>query len=103
MRNASLKIYNKNKKRSEYNDNLDDKEIPVNIDFFDKMEYDSLLSIIDGLPETHREILFLYYKDELSTKEIAKLLDISESAVYKRIERSKKMLSDALVEGGYYE
>ena len=103
IRNASFKIYNSNKKRSEYNESIEDKEIPVNVDFYDKMEYDSLIGIMNELPVIYRDILFLYYRDELSTKEIAKLLGISENAVYKRIERSKKILADTLEKGGYHE
>ena len=67
------------------------------------MEYESLISIMNELPTIYRDILFLYYRDELSTKDIAKLLGISENAVYKRIERSKKILADTLEKGGYNE
>ena len=101
IRNASLKIYNNNKKRSDNNEVLDGKEIPVDVDFFSKMEYESVISIMSKLPLIYRDVMFLYYRDELSTKEIAKMLSITESVVYKRIERSKKMLAAALEKGGY--
>ena len=103
IRNASFKIYNSNKKRSEYNESIEDKDIPIDVDFFSNMEYKSLIGIMNELPVIYRDILFLYYRDELSTKEIAKLLGISENAVYKRIERSKKILADTLEKGGYHE
>lgn len=101
IRNASLKIYNNNKKRSDNNEVLDGKEIPVDVDFFSKMEYEAVISIMSKLPLIYRDVMFLYYRDELSTKEIAKMLSITESVVYKRIERSKKMLAAALEKGGY--
>ena len=103
IRNASFKIYNSNKKRSEYNESIEDKDIPIDVDFFSNMAYETLIGIMNELPVIYRDILFLYYRDELSTKEIAKLLGISETAVYKRIERSKKMLADTLEKGGYHE
>ena len=103
IRNASFKIYNSNRKRSEYNESIGDRDISIDVDFFSNMEYESLISIMNEVPTIYRDILFLYYRDELSTKDIAKLLGISENAVYKRIERSKKILADTLEKGGYHE
>ena len=50
-------------------------------------------------------ILILYYYDEFSTKEIAKILDIPQGTVKSRLARGRKQLKDLLeMEGeGAYE
>jgi len=49
--------------------------------------------------------LILYYYDEFSTKEIAKILDIPQGTVKSRLARGRKQLKDLLeMEGeGAYE
>lgn len=51
------------------------------------------------------QILILYYYDEFSTKEIAKILDIPQGTVKSRLARGRKQLKDLLeMEGeGAYE
>lgn len=49
---------------------------------FELTEFNNILnSIIDGLPETLREIFTLLYKEELSVKETAKRLNMNEKTV----------------------
>ena len=44
-----------------------------------------LVELVASLPETHREVLRLRYVEELPRREIAEVLDISESVVKSRI------------------
>ena len=57
------------------------------------------------MPKQHQEVLILYYYDEFSTKEIAKILDIPQGTVKSRLARGRKQLKDLLeMEGeGAYE
>ena len=102
IRNVSLNMYKKNKRRGENNDNIDNHEIPVEVDFFEKMEYSDLVGSIKELPDDYRDVMFLRYREGLSINEIAKILDINQTLVYKRIERAKKQLKEILEKGGTY-
>lgn len=50
------------------------------------------------LPKKNRIIIHLYYYENYSVKEIAKLLKISESNVKTNLYRSRKILKDILLE-----
>ena len=51
-----------------------------------------------ALPEKYRTVLNLYYYEELSTREIAELLDLQQTAVTTRLSRARKLLKDRLGE-----
>lgn len=44
-------------------------------------EKDLLASLIDRLPEREKKVIFLYYYEELTLKEISQVLEVSESRV----------------------
>jgi len=48
------------------------------------------------LPVIYKDVLTLKYVQEFSNEEIAKMLDISEAAVRKRLERAKRRLEELL-------
>ena len=50
------------------------------------------------LPVKYREVLMLYYYEDLQVKEIAALLHASESTVKSRLQRARKMLQTLLPE-----
>ncbi|MCC7365617.1 MAG: FliA/WhiG family RNA polymerase sigma factor [Dehalococcoidia bacterium] len=58
---------------------------PNEVDFTERLEkkqmLDALSGAVKGLPEREWLIVSLYYKDEMTMKEIAQILDISESRV----------------------
>lgn len=68
-------------------------------------KHGEILSYILRMPKQHQEVLILYYYDEFSTKEIAKILDIPQGTVKSRLARGRKQLKDLLeMEGeGAYE
>ena len=66
---------------------------------FDRAEESALFREVMALPEKYRTVLNLFYYEELSTQEIAALLDVRQSAVTTRLSRAraqlKKRLGDA--------
>ncbi|HEX4450825.1 MAG TPA: sigma-70 family RNA polymerase sigma factor [Kofleriaceae bacterium] len=53
------------------------------------------------VPETYREVLVLYYRDDRPIREVAEALGLSEAAVMQRLSRGRRYLADgvtALVE-----
>ena len=60
----------------------------------------SLSSAIDTLPEKQRDVLYLHYFTGYSVREIAELLEMNPSAVYKLMERAKAALRKILEEEG---
>ncbi len=74
--------------RDENNDGAGATELPADPDeedFTKRLEkrqmLDALTGAVKGLPEREWLIVSLYYKDEMTMKEIAQILDISESRV----------------------
>lgn len=47
----------------------------------------------------YKDIIYLYYLEEFTTKEIAKMLGVTVDTVYKRLERAKKLLKETLERG----
>lgn len=67
----------------------------------ESMAYKSAIrSAVDTLPEKQREVLYLHYFAGYSVREIAEILEMKPSAVYKRIERAKATLRKILEQGG---
>lgn len=67
----------------------------------DKKQDDMLYQIdnyLNYLPEKYKKIFILYYYNLMKVKEIALSLNISESAVKKRLERARQLLKE-LIEG----
>lgn len=102
VRNFSINLYNSNKRKNKYCEEFDDFKIPVNENVFEKFDYQLLVEKISELPVIYKDIIYLYYHEELTAKEISKILKISTDAVWKRAERAKKILKDALEESEQY-
>jgi len=49
-------------------------------------------SLIEQLPEDSREITLLYYREEKSTKQVAKLLEVSDDLVRKKLSRARQSI-----------
>ncbi len=60
----------------------------------------SVLEAVQSLPCKYREAIYFYYYEGYDIKEIAGLLDISESAATARIDRGRKKLRKIM--GGDY-
>jgi RNA polymerase sigma-70 factor (ECF subfamily) len=51
-----------------------------------------------ALPKDYRIVVYLYYYEEYSTKDIAKLLRVSQSTVTTRLHRARQQLRERLKE-----
>ena len=99
VRNSSINIYRKNKKDSEHLAEFDDNQLTIDVNFFENIDRDVLIQTISNLPLIYKDVLFLHYVNQYTTKEISKMFDISIDAVWKRIERAKKLLKQELEKG----
>ena len=63
---------------------------------FDKPEERELYQAVMALPEKYRVTLYLFYYEELSTKEIAELLELRQTAVTTRLSRGRELLKKRL-------
>jgi RNA polymerase sigma factor (sigma-70 family) len=65
---------------------------------FFEPEKSELFWAVQKLPPRYREVTYLYYYEEYSIKEIAKLLRISETAIQTRLMRAREKLRQQLKE-----
>lgn len=65
---------------------------------FETKEDSTLFETVMELPEKFRVAIHLFYYEDLSVKEIAKVLKISESNVKVRLSRGRKILKEVLKE-----
>ena len=59
-------------------------------------QYTDLWDTVMALPPKYRVLVYLRYYEELTTKEMAALLHISQTAVTTRLARARKMLKEQL-------
>lgn len=65
---------------------------------FETPKDEELFETVMKLPQKYRIIIHLYYYEEYSVREIAKILKLSESNVKVRLTRGRKLLREALKE-----
>lgn len=63
---------------------------------FNKLEYMDILRAIGGLPVTYRDVLYLNLVEDYNSRQISEMLQISNDAVKKRLQRGKKILIDKI-------
>lgn len=73
-------------------------DFPVDAKSFEKLKFDDLMALVRSLPDGYRSVFNMYVVDGYSHKEIAKMLNISESTsktqLYKaRLALQKKILN----------
>ncbi|OAA91909.1 sigma-70 family RNA polymerase sigma factor [Clostridium ljungdahlii] len=66
-------------------ENVDDKVI-------NKIQHEELLKQVMDMPRKYKEIIILYYYEELSTRDISKVLKIPEGTVRSRLFRARAVL-----------
>lgn len=95
VRNAAIDL-SRQKKRVKYTDIDEDLRCDDTTDILDiitsEENFQSIIEIINNLPDTYRDVLYMHYVDSLSTKEIASSLSRKESTIKKQIVRGKKLL-----------
>lgn len=63
---------------------------------YDKESAEELFSMLSKLPQNYRAVLHLYYYEDYNVKEIAEILNISETNVQTRLMRARKKLEEIL-------
>lgn len=58
-----------------------------------------VISELDKLGPTDRNIIYLHYYEGYSLKEIGKILRLTQNAVYIRVTRARKKLKNLMEEG----
>lgn len=58
----------------------------------------TLFQAVMELPEKHRTVLYLFYYEDMTVREIAEILKLSETAVTSRLSRARKALKDEWTE-----
>ncbi|PCJ50276.1 MAG: RNA polymerase subunit sigma-24 [Gammaproteobacteria bacterium] len=59
-----------------------------------------LLVVINQLPPTEKQIIYLFYLDEMKLSEIAAILDIPIGTVKSRLNRARNLLRQIMVDNG---
>lgn len=64
----------------------------------EKVEKQELVDALFTLSITYREVLILYYFQEMTTVEIAELLERPEATVRTRLQRARKQLGNRIID-----
>lgn len=96
--NECYKIYNQNKKIV-YLENCNQETLTYNDTYVDY----EIRNLIKKLGEDLKEIVILYYFEDFSVKEIAKILKIPEGTVKSRLSRARKDLEKVLINNNVEE
>ncbi len=65
-------------------------------EIFDELERSELFNSIMNLKHTYKEIILMYYYQQLSVKEISQILDISEPNAFTRLSRARQFLKNKI-------
>ena len=63
----------------------------------------ALMDEIMRLPKKYREVILLYYYEDMKQNEIAEILGVSVTTVCRRIEKARELLKDMLKGGNVLE
>ena len=91
-RNIALNEIKKQKRQFDHEIDIDDIETISAPEFEDDLSYSKIKKLINELPSDLKHVVIMRYILGYTAEETAELLDISPSAVYKRISASKKLL-----------
>lgn len=102
---SAINLYNKEKRRNVNEEFLpEDDIIGTEDEILNKICSDEsverIVGCIRALPDTYRDVLYLYYVEELTAEKISRKLGLEKDTVKKRVSRGKKMLIDMLYKKG---
>lgn len=105
-KNAALNSLTKRNRRTDKEYTLPDEDLYgvedndlLNVCSEDNIAY--IVSCIKALPDTYRDVLYLFYVDELTAREIAVKFNMKKATVKQRLVRGKKMLLNLLSKEEY--
>ena len=81
------------------------KTVELNDQFIQEETYTPLviLPYVKKLPQKYRDVVYLFYYEEYSVKEIAMILDKKEATILTWLQRARKRLKDMLEGSDIYE
>ncbi len=78
-------------------DVLESEEEAIDATAMREEEQALLWKALEGVPETYRETLILYYREHRSVEHVACELDLTEDAVKQRLSRGRKLLQEQMM------
>lgn len=104
IKNRSLQIYNRNKKREiltdDYNFFASLPDPVQNVE--ERLVQTEMVNMVEemilALPDRYKEVLYLYYYNELPYSKIAEALNTTEANARQIARRARKLLEDRLIE-----
>jgi len=75
-------------------------DIPVYSNYETNVQDDAVIAEIMKLPPKYKDVIILYYYQEMKIRQISNVLKIPEATVSTRLSRAKNILKDKL--GGWY-
>jgi len=102
VKNTAIDLFNQNKNiyADIYENDIQD-NYSMEEEITSEIVTDGMLQVIDKLKDELKDCFLLMYAHNLSYKEIAKTLKITEANVTVRIHRAKKKIIELLKEEGY--
>lgn len=98
-RNVSINFYNSNKKRSDRIISIEAiRNVPESE--FEESNYSKLKDAIVQLPSSYKDVIYLYYVDNLPIKTIATMLNKKPENIYQTIARAKEKIKLFLRKNG---
>ncbi len=96
--NESLDVLRKRKKEVFVDENTIDQVSDDTKDKAKELKLEKLSNLVRDLSKNYKSVIILFYYDLLPIKEIKDILNISESAVKKRLERARDILRKGMGE-----
>jgi RNA polymerase sigma factor (sigma-70 family) len=82
---------------------LSSKEFSPEMVSLQKNEYEQLAQSVLSLPVKYREVIHLFYYEDLTVQEISLLLKINQNTIKTRLKRGREILENSLERGDSYE
>ena len=76
-------------------DSIENMEFEYKVDFEDKAEND-LMQVVLSLPNKYKDVIYLYYYEEYTVPEMAKLLKKKENTIYSHLHRARGLIKEKL-------
>ena len=98
---AVTRNYCKDQLKNFWKRNVDMGDIPEQIQ--EEEQDNELLEHIMKLPDKYKEVIYLFYYEDYSIKEMSKILDRKESTIQTQLKTARDKLKKVIQEVSYYE
>ncbi|WP_152392958.1 RNA polymerase sigma factor [Paenibacillus guangzhouensis] len=91
----ALNMVRRKKKTEEYMDSIDPGQTPLE-SILQKEQEQQIWRVIQMMTPKHRSAVILYYYEEFSIAEIAKILGVFEGTVKSRLHKARKLIAEKM-------